>query len=173
VLWPSLPDDHESVRSLVIYLRGVTDAAIRETPPGSVSCIPNRPAALAEAFPGTFGVYVLYHPADEFEGRRVYFTSAHPRELALRIPGSRAHALLLPDGACPAGNTAPSGSALSEHSRTHDRRGQSFVQTPHGTPLGSWRLVPHVEFTSSGRLNVAMSTVVDPVTVESTSLPPP
>jgi hypothetical protein len=173
VLWPSLPEDHESVRSLVIYLRGVTDAAIRETPPGSVACIPNRPAPLAEAFPGTFGVYVLYHPADEFEGRRVYFTSADPRELALRIPGSRAHALLLPDGACPAGNTDPSGSAPSEHSRTHDRRGQSFVQTPHGTPLGSWRLVPDVEFTSLGRLNVTMSTVVDPVTVESTSLPPP
>jgi biotin transporter BioY len=103
LLWPTPADDFEYVRSFVVYLRGVTDAEMRRTPPGSIVCVPNQPAPLGEAFPGTFGVYVLYHPSDEFEGRRVYFTSSNPRELALRIPGSRALSLLVPEGECPPG----------------------------------------------------------------------
>jgi hypothetical protein len=104
LLRPSLPDDYEGIRSSLVYLRGITDAEIRKAAPGSVACVPNRAVQLGNVLPGTFGVYVLYHPEDEFEGRRVYFTSSDPQELALRIPGSRARSLLVPEGECPAGS---------------------------------------------------------------------
>lgn len=101
VVWPPPRDDFRLWRTRTNAALAEIENEIRKQPPGSAACIPNRPLALCLGFPGSFGVYILHHRDDELEGRRVYFTTSDPRLLALRLPGSRAEALLAPVGACP------------------------------------------------------------------------
>jgi len=98
------PPDHQNFepwRRRITWLRDGIEEQIRKTPAGAVACIPNQTLQLAGGFPGTLGIYMLYHPGNEFEGRRVYFTSSDPGLLATRLAGSRAESLLLPADGCP------------------------------------------------------------------------
>ncbi len=101
IVWPPLPKDLREQRETIRLQRGLVEAEIRSSPGSGAACVPNRPVSISPHVPGAFGTYILFHRADEFEGRRVYFTSANPAVLALRLPGSRAESLLLPDGECP------------------------------------------------------------------------
>jgi hypothetical protein len=98
---PPARPDYEPVRRRVTSLRDDIESEIRKAPAGSVACIPNQRLYLSSGFPGTLGIFILYHRSDEFEGRPVYFTSSDPELLASRLPGSRAASLLLPTGSCP------------------------------------------------------------------------
>jgi len=85
----------------VARVRAQLEQAIRNEPVGTTVCLPVEPVFLTLDFPGTLGVFALYHPGDEFEGRRVRFMSSDPKLLALRGTSERMRRLLLPDGACP------------------------------------------------------------------------
>jgi len=100
-LWPPALEDFQVWRDRVRFWRGLTEGEIRKAPPGAVACVANKTADLGDGFPGTVGVYILYNHSDEFEGRRVYFTTSNPKVLALRLPGSRTASLLLSEGRCP------------------------------------------------------------------------
>jgi hypothetical protein len=82
-------------------IRARLEQAIRSRPVGSTVCLPVEPAAIAWDFPGTLGVFMLYYPTNDFEGRRVRFVSSNPRVLALREVSGRMRELLLPEGTCP------------------------------------------------------------------------
>ena len=97
-------DDYRSERRQVDLIRDAIAAEVAQHPRGSAVCVPNRAASLAFGFPGWVGVFMLYNPGEELDGRRVYFTTSDPATLALLGPeGGRIRRLLLPDGACPPG----------------------------------------------------------------------
>jgi hypothetical protein len=54
--------------------------------------------SLSYGFPGTVGVFVLYRPDDEIDGRRVRFV-ADPA--ALKAATGRARTLMVEPDACP------------------------------------------------------------------------
>lgn len=77
------------------------EEAVRSRPPGASVCLPIQVVPLLPGFPGSLGLYVLFHRTNELEGRRVYFVSADPDLLALRLVPGRLRGLLLPPDACP------------------------------------------------------------------------
>ena len=81
--------------------RARLETAIRSSPPGTTVCLPVELAAIASGYPGLLGVFVLYHPTDDVEGRRIRFVSSDPKVLALRETSARLRALIVPEGACP------------------------------------------------------------------------
>jgi hypothetical protein len=98
---PREPRRGDGARLRIRQIRYQMEGEIRSRPPGTTVCLPVEPAPIAYGFPGTVGVFVLYHPSDDFEGRRIRFVSADPTLLALRESGGRMRELLLPEGACP------------------------------------------------------------------------
>lgn len=101
-LWlrpPTLHWEHE--RALVARIDEGVRARVRAQAPGTTVCIPNEPAPLTLAFPGSAGVYVMLYPDDTLEGRRVFFTADNPKMLAFRDAGGRLAGLLGPSSACP------------------------------------------------------------------------
>ena len=99
-LWPPSLEDYRQLRDGVGAWRERIAGAVRQAPPDGVACVPNGAFPLASGFPGALGVYILYNRDDQFEGRRVFFTSSDPKELALRVPDSRVGSLLLPTERC-------------------------------------------------------------------------
>ncbi len=105
----SSPSDHFAdfadrfarYRTLLAEIRERMVQEVREHPPGSTVCLRNQPMSLSAGFPGSVGVFVLFYPDDEIEGRRVYFVSSDPELLARREEGGRVARLLLPASACP------------------------------------------------------------------------
>jgi hypothetical protein len=96
-------DHKDAVRAAVAgALRSIGDEVERH-PVGSTVCVPNAPAPLTLGFPGSVGIFMLYHPEDELEGRRVVFVSSDPSVLRLREVGGRLARLVAPPGRCPAG----------------------------------------------------------------------
>jgi hypothetical protein len=91
----------ERERRHVEQVRARLETAVRSHAPGTTVCLPVEPEAAAFGYPGTLGVFVLYHPGDELEGRRVRFASSDPRGLALRDTSARLRTLIVPDGVCP------------------------------------------------------------------------
>ena len=73
----------------------------RDEAEAATVCVRYEPTPLAIGFPGSIGVFMLYHRDDDLEGRRVYFVSSDPSVLALREQGGRLRSLLLPAGSCP------------------------------------------------------------------------
>ena len=103
LLWfpPWVPPIGERERRYVPQVRARLDTAIRGAAPGTTLCLPAEPGASFLGYPGLLGVFVLYHPTDEIEGRRVRFVSSDPKVLALRDTSARLRTLILPDGSCP------------------------------------------------------------------------
>lgn len=99
-LFPPRRDDFDSDRLRVASALQRLDRAI-ERSPFRIVCLPIQPAALALGFPGSLGLYVLFHPTDDVEGRRIYFETDDPKVLALRAESPRLNGLLLPKGECP------------------------------------------------------------------------
>ncbi|MDX2167885.1 MAG: hypothetical protein SF182_12500, partial [Deltaproteobacteria bacterium] len=80
-------------------------AAVRATPPGETAYIPNLPftplsfLSLFQGdwkFPGLAGVFVIYFPGDQLEGRRVRFVATDPAQLDATRTGGRIATLLIP-----------------------------------------------------------------------------
>lgn len=86
----------------VASVRQQIEHAIRARPVGATVCLPVQPVFLTVGFPGSLGIFALYYPTDDFEGRLVRFVSSDPKVLALRGTSERMRGLLLPEGACPA-----------------------------------------------------------------------
>lgn len=84
------------------------EQAVRTWPPGATACLPVEPVPLLLGVPGSLGVYLLYYPGDELEGRRVRFVTSEPKLLALREAGGRLRRLLVLVGECPP-RTEPQG----------------------------------------------------------------
>lgn len=91
----------ERERALVTRADAAVAALVRAQPPGTTVCIPNKPVPVALRFPGWAGIYLLLHPEDTFEGRRVFFTSDNPKMLEFRDEGGRIARLLGTPSACP------------------------------------------------------------------------
>ncbi len=92
------PVDHfDAERAIVRAVRDRIDQAIRSKPPGSIVSLPIEPAVRALGFPGSAGIFLLFHPSNVVDGRRVYFVAADPEQrAALRAAGGRMGELLLP-----------------------------------------------------------------------------
>jgi hypothetical protein len=103
LLPPTLEHPDALDRAAVLRARDRLEHAILAQPPGAVVCLPIEPVPVAIGFPGTAGVFVLFHPRADVEGRRVYFVSTDPRILALRDAGGRMRELIAADGTCPPG----------------------------------------------------------------------
>ncbi len=77
-------------------------AAVAAAPPGATVEIANRPFgavgwvnfAYRDRFPGTAGVFVIFHPDDVVDGRRVVFTSDDPLVMKGARRGRRSATLL-------------------------------------------------------------------------------
>jgi hypothetical protein len=108
LLPPALEHPDALDRTAVLRARDRLEHAILARPPGAVVCLQIEPVPVAIGFPGSAGVFVLFHPRDEVQGRRVYFVSADPRILALRDAGGRMQGLILPEDACPPGTRSGS-----------------------------------------------------------------
>jgi hypothetical protein len=91
----------DAIRDLVARQREGVERDVLARPPGATVCVPYEPAPLAIGFPGSIGVFMLYHRDDTYAGRRVYFVSSDPRVLAMREWGGRLRSLLPPAGSCP------------------------------------------------------------------------
>jgi len=102
LLRPPVPR-FDAARDLVARQRERIERDVLARPPGATACVPYEPAPLSVGFPGSIGIFMLYHRDDDFEGRRVYFVSSDPRVLAMREQGGRLGSLLLPADACPPG----------------------------------------------------------------------
>ena len=100
LLRPSVPHS-DALRDLVAWERERLEREVLARPPGATVCVPYESVPLAVGFPGSIGVFMLYHRDNDLEGRRVYFISSDPRVLALREQGGRLSSLLLPADACP------------------------------------------------------------------------
>jgi hypothetical protein len=96
-------DHKDAVRAAVAGVLGRIADEVGKHPVGSTVCVPNAPAALTIGFPGSAGVFMLYHPEDELDGRRVVFVSSDPSVLRLREVGGRLPRLVVPPGGCPSG----------------------------------------------------------------------
>jgi hypothetical protein len=100
LLRPSAPR-FDAVRDLVGRQREAITNAVLAQPAGATVCLPNEALPVSVGFPGSVGVFMLFHDGDTLEGRRVYFTSSDPGVLAMRGDGGRLRALLLPADSCP------------------------------------------------------------------------
>ena len=89
---------HDDVRQQVARARERIRVAVEAAKPGSVACVKNERMSLCSGFPGTVGVFVLYHPDDEIDGRQVRFV-ADPAEL--NAATGRARTLMVEPDACP------------------------------------------------------------------------
>ena len=98
---PWTPRLGERERQHVQQTRLRLEATIRSSPPGTTVCLPVEPWAIGLGYPGLLGLFVLHHPTDDVEGRRIRFVSSNPKVLALRETSARLRTLILPDGACP------------------------------------------------------------------------
>jgi hypothetical protein len=96
-------DRKDGVRAAVTGVLGRIADEVRQHPVGATVCVPNAPAPLTVGFPGSVGIFMLYHPEDELEGRRVVFVSSDPWVLRLREVGGRLPRLVVPPGGCPSG----------------------------------------------------------------------
>src|SRR4029079_12596285 len=65
-------------RAAYTAARDALEAEIRRQPAGDTICLPNRPAIPWPGAPGMLAVFVLDHPTDDVNGRRVFFTSTDP-----------------------------------------------------------------------------------------------
>lgn len=106
--WRTPPVDHyTSQRDLVALARRTIADEIARQPPGSVVCLSleqredNLLVATKSAFPGYAALFMLLHPTDTVDGRRVYFVTADPTALEAAAGGGRIASLLLPAGTCP------------------------------------------------------------------------
>jgi len=97
------PMDHfDGQRAEVVRIDESMLRQVRSQPAGTTVCIPNEPTQLAIGFPGSVGVFVMLHPDDELEGRRVRFVASNPALLARRVDGGRlAHLLVRPSECSP------------------------------------------------------------------------
>src|SRR5262249_41779374 len=91
----------DAIRNLLASQRPDLEREVLARPPGATVCVPTEPAPLTLGFPGSVGIFMLYHRDDALEGRRVYFVSSDPGVLAMREQGGRLRGLLLPAGHCP------------------------------------------------------------------------
>ncbi len=90
-------------------------AAVAAAPPGATVQIPNRQfgavgyinVGYTDRFPGTAAVFVIFHPHDVIDGRRVVFTTSDPLALAGARRGRRSAALLRELPALPPAAKAP------------------------------------------------------------------
>ena len=94
-------DRHDANRIAVARQRDYIARVVRTHPEGSVVCVRNEHGPGGIGFPGTVGVFMLDHPGNHLEGRRVYFVSSSPELLNRRHEGGRLESLLLPADACP------------------------------------------------------------------------
>jgi hypothetical protein len=106
--WRTPPVDHYTSQRELVARAGKTIAEeIARHPPGSVACLSldQRDDALfpttKSVFPGYAALFMLLHPTNEVDGRRVYFVTSDPTALEARAGGGRIASLLLPAGACP------------------------------------------------------------------------
>jgi hypothetical protein len=106
-------DHYDQQRAEVARLDGEMLRAVRAEPPGATVCIqnanaPTSLATLAGGFPGSVGVFVMLHPSDVVEGRRVRYVSSDPAVLARRADGGRLARLLVPPAECSPANSPAS-----------------------------------------------------------------
>jgi hypothetical protein len=99
VLFGAPIDHYDTVRERLAEARARTTAEVAAAPEGSTVCVENRPIQLAGGFPGSVGVFVLYHPDDRLDGRRVRFVTSDAGLLD-RVQG-RVRTLLFRAGTCP------------------------------------------------------------------------
>jgi hypothetical protein len=92
-------DHHDEERREVARALEHIRAAVDAARPGSIACVKNEIVPLFARFPGTVGVFVLYHPGDEIDGRRVRFVADRAR---LDATTGRARTLMVEPDACPA-----------------------------------------------------------------------
>lgn len=100
---PRAFDRHTLVRRAIAQTLDDVRTAAAAAPAGSVVRIPNRrfPAApfLAgrpEVFPGIAGVFLIFHPKDDVDGRRIVFEAARGHVADARTRGGRIASLLVP-----------------------------------------------------------------------------
>jgi len=73
---------------------------VRAAPQGTTVCLGVEPVPMPLGFPASLGIFMLFSPTDELEGRRVRFVSSDPHLLARRDAGGRLQRLLLPVDEC-------------------------------------------------------------------------
>jgi len=94
-------DHYDEKRAEVARFEADMLRAVRAAPPGATVCIPSARISLATSIPGSVGVFVMLHPGDEVEGRRVRYVSSDAAQLAQRAAGGRLAHLLVPPAECP------------------------------------------------------------------------
>lgn len=119
--FPPHRDDFDTDRPKVELAQQRLARAIERQQSGD-ACLSIDPAPLAFGFPGTLGVFVLFHDDVFVDGRRVYFVTDDARLLALRSTSRLMHDLLVPKGACPPKPEVTSGvgspSVFADHATT-------------------------------------------------------
>jgi hypothetical protein len=94
---------YSHVRGAVTRTLDQIRAAAEASPPGGVVRVPNRyfPAAAfladrPEVLPGIAGIFVIFHPADDVDGRRIVFESPRFHVAEAQRRGGRIAELLVP-----------------------------------------------------------------------------
>jgi hypothetical protein len=93
-------DHHDGDRSVFRSAHNRIAIELQSQPPGTVVCLPNRPAIPFPGFPGDVGVFMIEHRRDEVDGRRVFFVSADG-VVPPRDQGGRLERLLRRSDDCP------------------------------------------------------------------------
>jgi hypothetical protein len=92
-------DHFEQDRLATARVLAAIRSAVDATPRGTAAKVANQffPPVLALGdFPGSAGVFTIFFPSDELDGRRVYFVVRDTADLRWAVPGTRLARLLLP-----------------------------------------------------------------------------